>query len=224
MAPHHRRQVGMLDGDRPMPVVPAPVRHPRQRSGIAALGRDLPDHVDPFARLAPDMGEAKEVERGAPRSRVVGALRPLEAEVDEARLVGMEREPIPGKTLAQNSQDPRGIGKGLESHHEIVGVPDKAGSSLQAWSDRVFEPHIQHMVQVDVRKARGGHPSHDGAKLPFDLAVTIPRDRLRPQYGDGFLGAPLLLCRPSKMQWPDHGGADATAQDKSPNPQGPGEP
>src|SRR3954462_5975958 len=68
------------------------------------------------------------------------------------------------------------------------------------------------------------HSSHDGAKLPFDLAVTIPRDCLRPQYGDGFLGAPLLLCRPSKMRWPDHGGADATAQDKSPNPQGPGEP
>src|SRR3954469_13488923 len=69
-----------------------------------------------------------------------------------------------------------------------------------------------------------GHSSHDGAKLPFDLAVMIPRDRLRPHYGDGFLGAPLLLCRPSKMRWPDHGGADATAQDKSPNPQGPGEP
>src|SRR4051812_15533942 len=103
------------------------------------------------------MGEAEEVERGAMRSRVLGALRPLEAEVDEARLVGMEREPIPGKTLAQYSQDPRGIGKGLESHHEIVGVPDKAGSPLQAWSDRVFEPHIQHMVQVDVRKARGDH-------------------------------------------------------------------
>src|SRR4051794_11956602 len=91
MAPYHGRQVGMLDGNRPMPVIPAPVRHPRQRSGIAALGRDLSDHVDPFARLAPDMGEAKEVERGAPRSRVVGALRPLEAEVDEACLVGMER-------------------------------------------------------------------------------------------------------------------------------------
>ena len=85
-----------------MPVFPAPVRHRRQRSGIAALRRDLPDHVDPLARLAPDMGEAKEVERGAVRNRMVGALRPLEAEVDEARLVGMKREPIPGKTLVQN--------------------------------------------------------------------------------------------------------------------------
>src|SRR3954465_3719692 len=110
----------MLHGDRPMPVIPAPWGDRRQRSGIASLGCDLPDHVDPSARLAPDMSEAEEVERGAMRSRVLGALWPLEAEVDEARLVGMEREPIPGKTLAQNSQNPRGIGKSLESHHEIV--------------------------------------------------------------------------------------------------------
>ena len=73
-------------------------------------------------------------------------------------------------------------------------------------------------------EGRRNHPSHNGAKLPFDLAVTILRDRLRPHYGDGFLGAPLLLCRPSKARWPDHGGADATAQDTPPNPQGPGEP
>ena len=83
-------------------------------------------------------------------------------------------------------------------------------------------------LQVVAHAKEVSHPDnyspHDGAKLPFDLAVTIPRDRLRPQYGDGFLGAPLLLCRPSKMQWPDHGGADVAAQDKSPNPQGPGEP
>src|SRR3954466_13072793 len=81
-------------------------------------------------------------------------------------------------------------------------------------------PAIERVVQEEVGQKWRDHSSHDGAKLPFDLAVTIPRDRLRPQYGDGFLGAPLLLCRPSKMRWPDHGGADATAQDKSPNPQG----
>jgi hypothetical protein len=79
-------------------------------------------------------------------------------------------------------------------------------------------------VQVDVGQERRDHPSHNGAKLPFDLAVTIPRDRLRPHYGDGFSGAPLLLCRPSEARWPDHGGADVAAQDTSPNPQGLGEP
>src|SRR5215212_2765228 len=86
------------------------------------------------------------------------------------------------------------------------------------------QPQIKSIVQKQISQDRAGHSSHDGAKLPFDLAVTIPRDRLRPHYGDGFLGAPLLLCRPSKMRWLDHGGADVAAQDKSPNPQGPGEP
>src|SRR4029078_1456496 len=60
------------------------------------------------------------------------------------------------------------------------------------------------------------HPSHDGAKLPFDLAGTIPRDRLRPHYGDGFWGAPLLPCRPSKTRWPDHGGDGAQGEDTTP--------
>jgi hypothetical protein len=68
------------------------------------------------------------------------------------------------------------------------------------------------------------YPSYNGAKLPFELAVTIPRDRLRTRYGDGFLGAPLMLCRPSRTRWPDHGGADAKAQDNTPDAQGPGEP
>jgi hypothetical protein len=54
--------------------------------------------------------------------------------------------------------------------------------------------------------------------------VTIPQERLRTRYGDGFMGAPLMLCRPSKARWPDHGGADAAAQDTTPNAQGPGEP
>src|SRR4051794_25494552 len=136
----------MLDGDRPMPVIPAPLGDRRQRSGIASLGCDLPDHVDPFARLAPDMGEAEEVERGAMRSRVLGALRPLEAEVDEARLAGMEREPIPGKTLAQYSQNPRGIGKGLESHHPSSSGGDLHPSALPE-PDVRLSPHPAPTLQ-----------------------------------------------------------------------------
>jgi len=71
---------------------------------------------------------------------------------------------------------------------------------------------------------RGRYSSHDVAKLRFDLSVVIPRERLRPRYRDGFLGAPLVLCRPSAAEWPDRGGADATAQDRTAFPQDPGEP
>jgi hypothetical protein len=33
---------------------------------------------------------------------VADAIRVLEAEVDEARFVGMQRQPIPGKSLAED--------------------------------------------------------------------------------------------------------------------------
>ena len=49
-----------------------------------------PKPVDALLRLSPDVGEAEEIERGAVCGWVRGPLRPFEAEVDEARLVGME--------------------------------------------------------------------------------------------------------------------------------------
>ena len=112
----------------------------------------------------------------------------------------------------------------LEADDDVIGIADDDHVARGLAPSPALRPEIEHVVQVDVGQERRDHPSHDGAKLPFDLAVTIPRDRLRPHYGDGFLGAPLLPCRPSKTRWPDHGGADATAQDKSPSPQDPGEP
>src|SRR3954447_24423641 len=92
-----------------MPVMPAPVRDRPQRAGEATFGRHLPHHVDALLRLSPDVGEAEEIKRGAVCGRVRGPLWPFEAKVDEARLVGMEGESIPGQTLAQHRQDPFGI-------------------------------------------------------------------------------------------------------------------
>src|SRR3954454_16003228 len=138
-----------------MPVMPAPVGDRPQRAGEAT--RHLPHHVDALLRLSPDVGEAEEIKRGAVCGRVRGPLWPFEAEVDEARLVGMEGESIPGQTLAQHRQDPFGIEEVLEGHHQVVGVPDKDGSPLQARPDVPFEPFVQHIVQVDVRKARRNH-------------------------------------------------------------------
>src|SRR5689334_13161845 len=151
-----------------MPVVPAPVRDRSQCPGKAAFGRHLPHHVDALLRLSPNMGEAEEIERGAIGGRMNSAIRPFEAEVDEARLVGMESESIPGQTLAQYRQDPLGIEKALEGHHQVISVPDKDSSPLQARSDVPFEPFVQHVVQVDIRKARRNHTP---LGRPFGWAV-----------------------------------------------------
>src|ERR1700681_1547490 len=50
--------------DRLMPVAPTPVRNRRQCAGVTVLRRYLPHHILACPRLAPDVSEAEEGERG----------------------------------------------------------------------------------------------------------------------------------------------------------------
>src|SRR5215212_4347087 len=63
--------------------------------------------------------------------------------------------------------------------------------------ERQMRPSSRKRVNVSQRRSM--HSTHNGAKLPFDLALTLSRDQLRARYGDGFWGAPLQLCRPSEV-------------------------
>ena len=101
MAPHLRNQLGMLLADRQMSVCPTPVADRRQRAGVTLLCRYLPHHVLSLPRLSPNVAEAEERERCPIRVRVVLATWSIAAEIDKACLVGMERELVPSKTLAQ---------------------------------------------------------------------------------------------------------------------------
>jgi hypothetical protein len=47
------------------------------------------------------MGEAEEVERGALRIRVAYAPRPMKAKVDEVRLGGVKRQPVPSTSMTR---------------------------------------------------------------------------------------------------------------------------
>src|SRR5215471_16390102 len=138
--------MGVLVRDGLMPVEPTPSRHRRQRSRVAVLCRYLPHHILACPRLAPDVGEAEEGERGTIRLRLVSPIWSVVAEIDEARLVGMERKPISRKSPAQNSEDPLGVEDILECHHGIVSEADNGTSPLEPWSHLKFEPFIQHVV------------------------------------------------------------------------------
>src|ERR1700692_4568323 len=131
VAPHHRAQMGALIRDRLMPVAPTPVRNRRQRAGETVLCRYLPHHILACPRLAPDVGEAEEGERGTIRLRMVSPIWSAVAEIDEARLVGMECESMPCKALTQNAEDPLGIEEVLERQHGIVSEANK-GTSQKA--------------------------------------------------------------------------------------------
>jgi hypothetical protein len=78
------------------------------------------------------MAEAEEGERCPIRVRVVLAVWSMAAEVDEARLVGMERELVPSETLAQHIQNPLGILEIRERHHGVVGESGKGTFPLEA--------------------------------------------------------------------------------------------
>src|SRR6201987_4242259 len=95
------------DGVRPFP--PTPSRNRRQRSGVTVLCRYLSHHILACPRLAPNVGKAKEGERGTIRLRMVSPIWSVVAEINEPRLVGMECESIPCKSLAQDAEDPLGI-------------------------------------------------------------------------------------------------------------------
>ena len=85
---------------------------------------------------------------------MVGSIWPVVAEIDEARLVGMECKSIPCKTLAQYVENPFGIEEILERHHGIIGKPDKGTSPLETWPHLKLKPFIQHVMQKNVREAR----------------------------------------------------------------------
>ena len=125
VAPHHGCQMGMLLQDRLVPVVPTPLGHCCQGTGVSAFGRYLPYHGPAIPRLAPHMGQAEEVERSAIRTPMARSLWSSVAEVDEACLVGMERQPVPLKTLAQDRQNSFGVLEAFECHNEVISVPDQ---------------------------------------------------------------------------------------------------
>jgi len=88
------------------------------------------------------MGKAEEIERRAIRIRMSRSVWSVGTKVNEARLVGMKRQPIPLKTTGQDSQDPFGIFAVLECHHKVISVPDQGTFSLQAWAYLGLEPFI----------------------------------------------------------------------------------
>jgi hypothetical protein len=143
----------MLVAERPVAACPTPVTDRSHRAGKPALGRHLPNHVFAVPRPSPNMGQAQEVEAGPIRFRMARTPQPLWAEVDEARLVGVEGKSIPRETLAQDRQHTFGVDDVIERHQCIVGEPGKGALPSETRFHLDLEPFVQHVVQEDVREA-----------------------------------------------------------------------
>src|SRR5271165_254107 len=172
--------MAMLVTDGLVPVFPTPVAHRGHCTGKTALGRDLPDHVLAVPRPPPDMGQAEEVEAGPIRFRMACALCHLWAEIDEACLVGMEREPKSCKTLAQDRQHAFGVDNIVERHDRIVGEPGKGAFPFEARPHLGLEPFVQHIVQKDVREAGRDHAPLRGTLGRAAQETVFDGPRLQP--------------------------------------------
>src|SRR6185369_4570300 len=97
------------------------------------------------------MSEAKEVKRWL-LAISMHATWTLGPEVDEARLVGMQREPKPSKPFSKQLQHPFGIVVVLEGQYEVIGKPNQGTLTLQVRPHLALKPLVQHMMQEDVRE------------------------------------------------------------------------
>jgi hypothetical protein len=75
-------------------------------------------------------------------------------------------------------------------------------------------------VECDIRQERRNHASNNSAKTVIEFLVTISRERLRPQYGDGFRGAPLATPLPVQSTIRRNRGAsqDAPGREREADP------
>src|SRR5580700_10494116 len=78
---------------------------------------------------------------------MVSPIWSVVAEIDEARLVGMECESVPCKSLTQNAKDPLGIEEVLERQHGIISEADKGTSPLETWPHLELKPFVQHVCR-----------------------------------------------------------------------------
>src|SRR5271166_4080577 len=100
------------------------------------------------------MGQAEKLEVGPIRLRMACALRHLWAEIDEACLVGMEREPTSRKTLAQDRQHAFGV-------DDIV---ERYDASLANWA-RVLSPLRRGLSRRRAPLFRSGLPLGGDCRL-----------------------------------------------------------
>jgi len=84
-----------------------------------------------------------------------------------------------------------GVFFSLEGTDEIICKPNETRFSATVWNNHFLKPQIEHEVQVDIGENRRNHAFNNVAKTVIEFLITISRERLRPQYGDGFRGAPL---------------------------------
>ena len=92
----------------------------------------------------------------------------------------MDGQAILTETLRQHFQNPAGVLLTGEAHDEVVRVADQEGTSTQARLHVPLEPHVQHVVQIDVGQQRRNHSALRGAFLRVGNLPVLQHARVQP--------------------------------------------
>jgi len=143
----------VLDCDRLVQVLPAPVRERLERSLQAALRRLALDHPSSLQTSAPVVGEAQEVECPGASGVLVrgfGVGHVGRMEPDHARLLRVDRQAVLAHPLGQDLHDPPGVVFSGHPDHEVVRIANQESFPFQAGANLLREPFVEHVVQDDV--------------------------------------------------------------------------
>lgn len=97
------------------------------------------------------MREAEKVEGlGLPVATTPSVAVRKAAELDQARLVGMQLQTKLSKSLAQCDQELLGLGSMLKAHNEIIRKAHHDHVAVRPLPTPLLDPEVEHVVQVEV--------------------------------------------------------------------------
>src|SRR5437773_1349312 len=160
VTPNDRAQIGSYRRDGLVQTPPKLELHHLQLR-LPPHAHRLPQHRElPLPRLSAAVREAEKVEAlGSPAAPASPVGRREAAELDEARLVGMQRQPELREPLAQLGEELLGLLPMLESHDEVVGEAHDHDLSARLLLSPPLDPEIEHVVQVEIGQQRADAPA-----------------------------------------------------------------
>ena len=165
-----------------MAMVATPPGDGSQGAAKPILGRLTLHHPVVLLGQAPVVREPQQVKRARTwPSRVTSALSPSGLiERHQSGLVRMKSQPVSGEALREYFQYPSGIFFGLEDQDRIVRIANQARPTLQSRLDHHGKPCIQNLMEVDVRKDRGNHPTLWAARFRVAQLSGLQYTRFEP--------------------------------------------
>src|SRR5437773_1177199 len=124
--------------------------------------------------------EAQEVERGGLGLRPFRLIVGTAAKLHQASLLRMERQAVLRKPLRQNLEYSLRILFELEAQQPIIGIADRERLPSQAWLHLVLEPHIEHMMKVEVGQQRADDLPLTGPCLAREQSSFVHHPNVDP--------------------------------------------